>query len=289
VVCGQPASSTFRDFSNWARPHPGHAISHITASHSGSVSAQGLQKICKNTRAPAESRGVLGFDRARISWRLLKRNAAWSSGLIGVGRGQPIVPRLLLPVKLSTSPHRTRIGRRTSPVNSGHNVQRLRSFSSRGRSDQQNIRQMRPPEVGHNHGRHRSCCLYQRQAPPACPGRSVDHRRQGEQWLLTRKGVSIALRLLGHAQRGEQVSEALVSKREYTRFASPFQPIWQGFTLIQPDCHQTLRVIRYQFSSSTLEVRSAGQIASATGHISSTIDTSRQGQIHEDILRVQPG
>jgi len=34
--------------------------------------------------------------------------------------------------------------------------------------------------------------------------------------FLTRKGVSIALRLMGHAQRGELVSEALLSKCEYT-------------------------------------------------------------------------
>lgn len=40
--------------------------------------------------------------------------------------------------------------------------------------------------------------------------------------FLTRKGVSIALRLMGHAQRGEQVSETLLSKREYTRYALPF-------------------------------------------------------------------
>lgn len=32
--------------------------------------------------------------------------------------------------------------------------------------------------------------------------------------FLTRKGISVALRLMGHAQRGEQVSEALLSKRE---------------------------------------------------------------------------
>jgi hypothetical protein len=94
--------------------------------------------------------------------------------------------------------------------------------------------------------------------PPAVLGEVWTIADKENNGFLTRKGVSIALRLLGHAQRGEQVSEALVSKREYTRFASPFQPIWQGFTLIQPDCHQTLRVIRYQFSSSTLEVRSAG-------------------------------
>ena len=39
--------------------------------------------------------------------------------------------------------------------------------------------------------------------------------------FLTRKGVSIALRLLGHAQRGEPVSEALLSKRECTRVVLP--------------------------------------------------------------------
>ena len=32
--------------------------------------------------------------------------------------------------------------------------------------------------------------------------------------VLTRKGVGIAIRLLGHAQRGERVSDALVTKRE---------------------------------------------------------------------------
>lgn len=41
--------------------------------------------------------------------------------------------------------------------------------------------------------------------------------------FLTRKGVSIALRLMGHAQRGEQVSEALLSRGEYTRFVPPFR------------------------------------------------------------------
>lgn len=35
--------------------------------------------------------------------------------------------------------------------------------------------------------------------------------------VLTRKGVGIAVRLLGHAQRGERLSEALVSKRELLR------------------------------------------------------------------------
>ena len=33
--------------------------------------------------------------------------------------------------------------------------------------------------------------------------------------VLTRKGVGIAVRLLGHAQRGEQISDALVTKREH--------------------------------------------------------------------------
>lgn len=32
--------------------------------------------------------------------------------------------------------------------------------------------------------------------------------------VLTRKGVAVAVRLLGHAQRGEQITEALVNKRE---------------------------------------------------------------------------
>lgn len=33
--------------------------------------------------------------------------------------------------------------------------------------------------------------------------------------FLTRKGVSIALRLIGHAQQGESVKEALVDKRMF--------------------------------------------------------------------------
>lgn len=37
--------------------------------------------------------------------------------------------------------------------------------------------------------------------------------------VLTRKGVGVAIRLLGHAQRGEPASEALVTKREL--FVSP--------------------------------------------------------------------
>ena len=32
--------------------------------------------------------------------------------------------------------------------------------------------------------------------------------------VLTRKGVGVAIRLLGHAQRGEKVSDALVTQRE---------------------------------------------------------------------------
>lgn len=49
--------------------------------------------------------------------------------------------------------------------------------------------------------------------------------------FLTRKGVSIALRLMGHAQRGEQVSEALLSKRKHTRFAPPFRSSREELTL----------------------------------------------------------
>lgn len=33
--------------------------------------------------------------------------------------------------------------------------------------------------------------------------------------FLTRKGVAIALRLIGHAQRGESVTEALIDKRAF--------------------------------------------------------------------------
>jgi epidermal growth factor receptor substrate 15 len=37
--------------------------------------------------------------------------------------------------------------------------------------------------------------------------------------FLTKKGVAIALRLMGHAQRGEQVTEALLTKRRCSAFA----------------------------------------------------------------------
>jgi epidermal growth factor receptor substrate 15 len=35
--------------------------------------------------------------------------------------------------------------------------------------------------------------------------------------VLTRKGVAVAVRLIGHAQKGEQPSEALINKRMYLR------------------------------------------------------------------------
>jgi len=49
--------------------------------------------------------------------------------------------------------------------------------------------------------------------------------------FLTRKGVSIALRLMGHAQRGEQVSEALLLKREYTRLFLCSNPLGKNSPL----------------------------------------------------------
>ena len=39
--------------------------------------------------------------------------------------------------------------------------------------------------------------------------------------VLTRKGVAIAVRLLGHAQRGERVTDALIHKRTLFHHALP--------------------------------------------------------------------
>lgn len=38
----------------------------------------------------------------------------------------------------------------------------------------------------------------------------------GDNGFLTRNGVQIALRLIGHAQRGERVTDELLSKGEWT-------------------------------------------------------------------------
>ena len=37
--------------------------------------------------------------------------------------------------------------------------------------------------------------------------------------VLTRKDVAVAVRLLGHAQRGERITEALIHKREFQALA----------------------------------------------------------------------
>ena len=46
----------------------------------------------------------------------------------------------------------------------------------------------------------------------------------GNQGFLTRKGVSVAVRLLGWAQKGEAISAELVNKREHDK-SSPPNPI----------------------------------------------------------------
>ena len=43
--------------------------------------------------------------------------------------------------------------------------------------------------------------------------------------VLTRKGVGIAVRQLGHAQRGETISESLVYKRKQPNFVIAFMPL----------------------------------------------------------------
>jgi epidermal growth factor receptor substrate 15 len=54
-------------------------------------------------------------------------------------------------------------------------------------------------------------------------GANLSHAVLGEVWgiadkdnngFLTRKGVAIALRLIGHAQKGEPVAESLLDKRQ---------------------------------------------------------------------------
>jgi epidermal growth factor receptor substrate 15 len=72
--------------------------------------------------------------------------------------------------------------------------------------------------------------------------------------FLTRKGVAIALRLMGHAQRGEPVTEALLKKRK-----SPES--WLGLILIstQRACLQPSKATRYPFSSKIPVVQRIGQ------------------------------
>lgn len=105
--------------------------------------------------------------------------------------------------------------------------------------------------------------------------------------FLTRKGVSIALRLMGHAQRGEEVSEALISKRKYTRFAPPSQPIWRELTRNSRNASKHRGFFVTDSPTTHWEFSGPGQIASTTCPVGSTINASRQSQIHEDILRMQ--
>jgi len=106
--------------------------------------------------------------------------------------------------------------------------------------------------------------------------------------ILTRKGVSIALRLMGHAQRGEEVSEALISKREYTPFAPPLQPFWRELTRNSRNATKHRGFFVANSPTTHWKFGGPGQIASTTRLVGSTINPSRQSQIHEDILRVQP-
>jgi len=105
--------------------------------------------------------------------------------------------------------------------------------------------------------------------------------------LLARKGVSIALRLMGHAQRGEEVSEALISKREYTRFAPPSQPIWRELTRNSRNATKHRGFFVTDSPTTHWEFSGPGQIASTTSLVGSTVNASRQSQIHEDILHMQ--
>jgi len=105
--------------------------------------------------------------------------------------------------------------------------------------------------------------------------------------VLTRKGVSIALRLMGHAQRGEEVTEALISKREYTRFAPPSQPVWRKLTRNSRNATKHRGFLVTDSTTPHWEFDGPGQIASTTSLVGSTINPSRQSQVYEDILRVQ--
>jgi epidermal growth factor receptor substrate 15 len=49
--------------------------------------------------------------------------------------------------------------------------------------------------------------------PPQTLGEIWQLADSDNQGFLTRKGVAIALRLIGHAQKGEQVGESSISKR----------------------------------------------------------------------------
>lgn len=51
--------------------------------------------------------------------------------------------------------------------------------------------------------------------PPAVLGEIWSIADKENNGFLTRKGVAIALRLIGHAQKGEAVTESLVNRREF--------------------------------------------------------------------------
>lgn len=51
--------------------------------------------------------------------------------------------------------------------------------------------------------------------PPATLGEIWSIADKDNNGFLTRKGIAIAVRLIGHAQKGETVKEALVDKRGY--------------------------------------------------------------------------
>lgn len=52
----------------------------------------------------------------------------------------------------------------------------------------------------------------------------ADEDNQGS---LTSKGVAVAVRLMGWAQKGEKVTAALISKREIARRISPYVLTWK--------------------------------------------------------------
>ena len=93
--------------------------------------------------------------------------------------------------------------------------------------------------------------------------------------VLTRKGVAVAIRLLGHAQRGEKITEASVLQRECSCAVSVTRLTTRCFSWPYSD-HRRLdsstRPAIYRYSSRALPAPRAP-----------TLDTSGQDQVHETV------
>ena len=103
--------------------------------------------------------------------------------------------------------------------------------------------------------------------------------------VLTRKGVAVAVRLLGHAQRGEKVSEALVNKRESTRSLRSVCSFGTSDASTHSGPDSNYRGT-YTTAHSTDNRNSNGQVSPA--RVAST-HAARQGKVHEAVHQQRSG